>query len=199
MRRAGPIALALMCLAAAACGSSSSASLTPLPTASSAPIGSTANIITPTPQGSYPGAVVGTWRSVEGETYITESGTGIYFRVAGVTPDQSTLGTVLFAIGQITPVPNVYVIQATQLVSIPVDGAVTCTGTLNKRNGQYYVESDAPGGCGSVQLIETDATKLDPQAGQAVMLTVRACTVTKEGAMVKADLDPNFTCPSASP
>jgi hypothetical protein len=141
----------------------------------------------------YPGAVVGKYRTVNGATYVTESGTGVYYSVVGGAPS-TPLGTVLFVIGRVKPVPGVHLIEATQIVTVPGTGSVGCAGTLTKRDGRYFVESSAEGGCGSIELIEGDPQKLDAKVGREIELTVRYCTVTKEGRMVKTDLDPDFAC-----
>lgn len=146
----------------------------------------------------YAGAVVGTSRTVDGAPFVTESGTGVYYSISGV-PEATALGTYLFVIGVIRAVPNVHTIAATYIATIPEDGSLSCDGTLEKRDGEYFVESSAEGGCGSVELIEVDPQKLDAKVGQETTLTVKYCTVTKEGRMVKADLDPDFVCSEPYP
>lgn len=133
-----------------------------------------------------------------GATYVTESGTGIYYVVTGIT-NTTPLGAVLFVIGSVTPIPGLHRILATQIISVPESGSVGCQGTLARRDDRYFVESSAAGGCGSIELIEGDPGMLDTQLGQETTLTVRYCTVTKEGRMVKANLDPDFTCSSPYP
>lgn len=164
-----------------ACGGDDDATTTPT------------SLVTPADD-SYLGAVVGTWRTVNGATFVTESGTGVYYSVSGV-PEGMVLGQILFVTGRIRPVPNVHLINATQIMVLSEDGdSVSCGGTLEKRGGKYFVESSAEGGCGSVELIEVDAEKLDQQVGEETGLTVRWCTVTKEGRMVKADVSSDFEC-----
>ena len=190
------------CIGVAACGGSSES--TPSPTkaaspASSTPQQSAVSSLTPAPGiQSYPGAVVGTYRTVGGATYVTESGTGIYYVVTGIT-NTTPLAAVLFVIGSVTPVPGLHRILATQIISVPESGGVGCYGTLARRDDRYFVESSAVGGCGSVELIEGDPGSLDTQLGQETRLTVRYCTVTKEGRMVKANLDTAFPCSSPYP
>ena len=178
------IALAVVCVALVACGGRDD-DPTPVPTT---------DITGTPPADSYLGAVLGTWRTVNGATFVTESGTGVYYSVSGV-PEDAVLGQVLFVLGRIRPVPNVHLIQASYITAVPVDGgSVGCAGTLAKtRLGGYFVEGAGDGGCGSVELIEGDAAKLDPRVGEETGLTVRWCTVTKEGRMVKADLS-DFEC-----
>ena len=146
----------------------------------------------------YAGAVVGTSSTVNGEPFVTESGTGVYYSIAGV-PDGTVLGTVLFVAGRIRPVPGVHLLQATYITTVHETGSVGCEGTLAKRTDRYFVESSAEGGCGSVELIEGDPQKLDTQVGQETGLTVKYCTITKEGRMVKADLSPDFACSKPYP
>ena len=126
----------------------------------------------------YAGAVVGTSRTVNGEPFVTESGTGVYYSITGVPPG-TVLGRVLFVTGSIRAVPNVHLIHATQLVTVPENGSVGCDGIVAERDGKYFVESSESGGCGSIELIEGDATKLDAKVGHETTLTVRHCTVTK--------------------
>jgi hypothetical protein len=200
MRLGLSIVLITVCLGLVSCGGSNEATPAPTtlaPAVSGAPRESAVSTPTPPPADSYPGAVVGKYRTVDGEPYVTESGTGTYYQIRGIEAS-TPLGQDLFVIGRVTPVPNVHVIQATQVTTIPETGSVSCQGTLAKRNGRYFVESSAAGGCGSVELIEVDTQKLDAKVGQQTGLTVRYCTVTKEGRMVKADLDPDFTCAAPS-
>jgi hypothetical protein len=190
------IALALLLtLFAVACGGDDDATPTPASTASTV-TGAPAPTLTSDPGGplaEYPGAVVGTWRTVSGETFVTESGTGVYYSVGGVEPG-AIYGQNLFVVGMVKPIPNVHTIQAKMIVTIPDGESVSCDGTLVERDGRYFVESAAEGGCGSVELIEGDPEKLDAKVGQETGLTVRSCTVTKEGRVVTTDLDPDFEC-----
>lgn len=202
MRIGLSIVIWAVCLAAVACGGSDDSTpspTTPALTESSTPLRSTENSPTQPPAGdSYLGAVVGTWRTVNGATYVTESGTGIYYSVVGDLPD-TPLGQVLFVIGRVTPVPNVHLIDATSLVTVPEGESVGCNGVLVKRDGRYFVEGAAGAGCGSIELIEVDAAKLDVQVGQATGIVVSSCTVTKEGRMVvHGALGLDAACPSAS-
>ena len=202
MRICGGIVVGAVCLALVACGGSEDPTpspTTPALTASTTPIRSTGSSPTQPPAiGSYLGAVVGTWRTVNGATYVTESGTGIYYSVVGDLPD-TPLGQVLFVIGRVTPVPNVHLLEARQIITVPETGSVGCEGTLTKRDGRFFVENSAESGCGSIELIEVDPEKLDPQVGQATGLTVKYCTITKEGRMIKADLSPDFACSEPFP
>jgi hypothetical protein len=146
---------------------------------------------------TYPGVVVGQYRTVNGQTFITESGARVYYSVSGVTPTES-LAQVLFASGAITPVPNTHTIVATKLLSLRADTSITCDGTLAKREGRYFV--DSPGDeCGTVELIEGDAASLDERIGQPYGLTIRYCTVTKEGAIVAATATADFACTGGYP
>ena len=200
MRLVISIVAAMVCLGLVACGGSDEATNTPTtqPTTSATPRPSAAGSPTEPPADSYLGAVVGTSRSVDGAPYVTESGTGTYYRIDGI--DRNTvLGTVLFVTGRIIPVPVVHVIEASQVITVPEGGSVSCSGTVAKRDDAYFVESSATGGCGSVELTGVDPAKVDPEVGRETELTVRYCTVTNEGRMVKANLDPDFTCTTPYP
>ena len=199
MRVALSIGGVIACFAMTACGGDDAATGTPTNLATSpAPTDLAPGATVPPASNSYLGAVVGEYRTVNGATYITESGTGVYYSVHGAQSNEP-LGRVLFAIGRITPVPNVHLIEATSLVTVPDGGTVGCGGLLVKRDGRYFVEGAADAGCGSIELIEGDAAKLDAKVGQATGIFVGTCTVTKEGRMVvqgAVGVDP--VCPSAS-
>jgi hypothetical protein len=180
MRVALSIGGVIACFALTACGGDDAATGTPTSRATSpTPTELSPSATTEAPSNSYLGAVVGEYRTVNGATYIT--GTGVYYSVHGAQSNEP-LGRVLFAIGRITPVPNVHLIEATSLVTVPDGGTVSCNGVLVKRDGRYFVESEAGAGCGSIELIEGDAAKLDAQVGQATGIFVGTCTVTKERA-----------------
>jgi hypothetical protein len=186
-------------MALTACGGDDTTTGTPTSRATSpTPTELSPGATVPPASNSYLGAVVGEYRTVNGATYITEGGTGVYYSVHGAQSNEP-LGRVLFAIGRITPVPNVHLIDATSLVTVPDGGTVSCGGLLVKRDGRYFVEGDASAGCGSIELIEVDAAKLDSQVGQATSVVVGTCTVTKEGRMVgHGEVGVDAACPSAS-